>query len=74
MLRPSGDAAVRERVKRALDAGEACWCPIIRLELWISAGGNRDKKVLRDFERLLPELTRYGAHPDDDSCDCDEQR
>jgi predicted nucleic acid-binding protein len=56
MLRPSGDAAVRDRVTRALDAGEACWCPIIRLELWNGAGGDRDKKVLRDFDRLLPEL------------------
>jgi predicted nucleic acid-binding protein len=56
MLRPNGDAAVRGRVTRALDAGEACWCPIVRLELWNGAGGDRDKKVLRDFERLLPEL------------------
>ena len=56
MLRPNGDAAVRDRVIRALDAGEACWCTIVRLELWNGAGGDRDKKVLRDFERLLPEL------------------
>lgn len=56
MLRPDGDSVVRDRVTRALDAGEACWCPIIRLELWNGAGGVRDKKVLRDFERLLPEL------------------
>jgi predicted nucleic acid-binding protein len=26
------------------------------LELWNGAGGDRDRKVLRDFERLLPEL------------------
>jgi predicted nucleic acid-binding protein len=56
MLRPNGDVAVRDRVIRALDAGEACWCPVIRLELWNGAGGERDKKVLADFERLLPEL------------------
>ncbi len=56
MLRPNGDAQVRDRVTRALEAGEACWCPIIRLELWNGAGGDRDKKVLRDFEKLLPEL------------------
>jgi len=53
MLRPNGDAAVRDRVMRALNA---CWCPIIRLELWNGAGGDRDRKVIRDFERLLPEL------------------
>jgi hypothetical protein len=22
----------------------------------------------------FPRMTRYGAHPDDDSCDCGEQR
>ncbi|MBS0366681.1 MAG: PIN domain-containing protein [Proteobacteria bacterium] len=56
LLRPDGQAAVRARVERALQAGEACWCPIIRLELWNGAGGEREKRVLRDFERLLPEL------------------
>ncbi|MDE1922521.1 MAG: PIN domain-containing protein [Gammaproteobacteria bacterium] len=56
MLRPNGDASVRDRVMRVLDAGDACWCPIIRLELWNGAGGDRDRRVLRDFDRLLPEL------------------
>jgi predicted nucleic acid-binding protein len=56
MLRPNGDASVRARVVRALDSGEACWCPIIRLELWNGAGGDRERKVLREFERVLPEL------------------
>jgi predicted nucleic acid-binding protein len=56
LLRPKGDAVVRSRVERALEAGEACWCPIVRLELWNGAGGDREKKVLKDFERLLPEL------------------
>jgi predicted nucleic acid-binding protein len=61
MLRPDGDVAVRDRVTRALDTGDACWCPIIRLELWNGAGGDRDKKVLRDFERLLPQLAMDDA-------------
>lgn len=56
MLRPDGDAAARARVEKALQGGEACWCPIIRLELWNGAGGSREKRVLREFERLLPEL------------------
>lgn len=56
LLRPSGDPEVRVRVARALQSGEACWCPIVRLELWNGAGGDREKKALRDFERLLPEL------------------
>ena len=56
LLRPSGDPTVCARVERALQGGEACWCPIVRLELWNGAGGEREKRVLRDFERLLPEL------------------
>ena len=55
-LRPDGDATVRARVTAALDAGTARWCPLIRLELWNGAGGARERKVLRTFERLVPEL------------------
>lgn len=29
---------------------------MVRLELRNGAGGDREKKVLRDFERLLPEI------------------
>ena len=56
LLRPNGDPEVRGRVKRALQTGEACWCPMVRLELWNGAAGEREKRALRDFERLLPEL------------------
>lgn len=56
MLRPDGEPAARARVERALQTGEACWCAMIRLELWNGAGGAREKKVLRDLEQLLPEL------------------
>ncbi|MBY0497084.1 MAG: PIN domain-containing protein [Cyanobacteria bacterium] len=55
-LRPDGDAAIRARVVAHLTAGTAHWCPIVRLELWNGAGGEREKKVLREFERLIPEL------------------
>jgi predicted nucleic acid-binding protein len=56
MLRKDGDQQVRTRVDALLRAGAACWCPVVRLELWNGARGDRDKKALRDFERLLPEL------------------
>jgi predicted nucleic acid-binding protein len=55
-LRPDGDAAVRARVETALQAGTARWCSLVRLELWHRAGGDREKKVLRNFERRIPEL------------------
>lgn len=65
LLRPSGDAAARARVERALQAGEACWCAVVRLELRNVAGGEREKRVLRDFERLLPAVVEHysGSEP-----------
>ena len=51
---------VRSRVEAALQSGDACWCPLIQLELWNGAGGNQEKKVLRDFARVLPELPVTG--------------
>jgi predicted nucleic acid-binding protein len=55
-LRPNGDPVVRTRVEGALASGEACWCPLVRLELWNGAAGDRDRKILRDFEDVLLEL------------------
>ena len=55
-LRPDGDSVVQARVDGLLRAGTACWCPLVRLELWNGAGGERERKVLREFERLVPEL------------------
>ena len=55
-LRPNGDPVVRSRVEAALTSGEACWCPLVRLELWNGAAGDRDRKSLRDFEDVLLEL------------------
>ena len=56
-LRPHGDPRVRARVERSLRSGEACWCPLIQLELWNGARGKRERKVLREFARVLPELS-----------------
>jgi hypothetical protein len=28
----------------------------VRLELWNGAAGDRDRRILRDFEAVLPEL------------------
>ena len=36
--------------------GEACWCSLVRLELWNGAHARREGAVLRDLERALPEL------------------
>lgn len=55
-LRPNGDPAVRARVEGVLTSGEACWCPLVRLELWNGAAGDRDRKILREFDAVLLEL------------------
>ena len=55
-LRPNGSPEVRSRVSAALSAGEACWCPLVRLELWNGAAGDRDRKSLRDFDDVLLEI------------------
>ena len=55
-LRADGDPRTRDRVTAALEAGSARWCAMVRLELWNGARGEHEKKVLREFERLVPEL------------------
>lgn len=56
MLRNTGDLGVRHRVNVALRSGEACWCPMVRLELWNGARGQREKRVLREFDGALTAL------------------
>lgn len=56
-LRSGGDPDVRARVEQVLESGSARWCPVVRLELWNGAGGEREKRILRDFERRIPELS-----------------
>jgi predicted nucleic acid-binding protein len=67
-LRPDGDRDVRARVEAALRAGTARWCPLVRLELWNGAGGERERKVLREFERLIQELA-IDAEVWNDACE-----
>ena len=55
-LRDDGDSHTRDRVSATLEAGTARWCAMVRLELWNGARGEREKKILREFERLVPEL------------------
>ena len=45
MLRPDGDREIRSRAEAALRSGDACWCPIVQLELWNVAGGARAQGV-----------------------------
>lgn len=55
-MRPNGDVAVRERVNALLLSNQACWCPMVRLELWNGANGDQAKKLIRELEHQLPLL------------------
>jgi predicted nucleic acid-binding protein len=55
-LRTDGLSEVRARVETILRSGNASWCPLVRLELWNGAGGDRERKILREFERVVSEL------------------
>jgi hypothetical protein len=46
----------QELMEAILVAGDACWCPVVRLELWNGARGSQEKRVLRDMEVQLPTL------------------
>jgi predicted nucleic acid-binding protein len=55
-IRTRGDSTIRARVEALLSAGTASWCPQVRLELWAGARSDHDRKLLRDYENVLPEL------------------
>jgi len=55
-IRRRGDPAIRVRVEQLLRAGDAAWCPAVRLELWAGVGSEADRRLLRDYEKRIPEL------------------
>lgn len=54
-LRRSGDPAKRQRVNALLEAGDAAWCPPVRLELWRGVTNDAERRTLRRYEALLPD-------------------
>ena len=55
-LRPLGDAQVRARVERLVRSGDACWCAMVKLELWNGARKEHERRILKDMEDRLMEL------------------
>lgn len=53
-LRVSGNAKIRERVKKLLIEGRAAWCDMVLLELWNGAQGDSERKMLKE---LIKEIT-----------------
>ena len=54
-LRKAGDSSKRDRVNALLEAGEAAWCPVVRLELWRGVTNDVERKTLRRYEALVPD-------------------
>jgi predicted nucleic acid-binding protein len=54
-LRKTGDPTKRDRVNALLEAGEAAWCPVIRLEIWRGVTNDAERKTLRRYEALVPD-------------------
>jgi predicted nucleic acid-binding protein len=55
-MRAKGDAAVRARVEELLRAGEAAWCAMVRVEIWAGVGNEREQRILREYEAVVPDL------------------
>ena len=56
-LHSKGDTIVRKLVEQLLMNGEAAWCPPVRLELWSGVGTDSERRVLREYEQVLPEYS-----------------
>ncbi|MGC3992253.1 MAG: PIN domain-containing protein [Chthoniobacteraceae bacterium] len=55
-LRHGGDELTRERLRGLIIGGQACWCSMVRLELWAGVGRDPERRVLREYEQVIPEL------------------
>jgi predicted nucleic acid-binding protein len=49
-LRERGDPNIRARVENLLDAGDAAWCQMIRLELWRGVRSGAERRALEFLE------------------------
>ncbi len=52
-LRRHGNSQIREEVRELILKGEAGWCDLIRVELWVGARGTEDRKTLHELEADL---------------------
>src|ERR1700683_3679411 len=55
-LRERGNSDVRSRVESLLNAGEAAWCPMIRLELWRGVRNGAERRFLELLEDRVDSL------------------
>lgn len=55
-IRKDGNVSVRARVDSLLATGQAAWCAMVRLELWCGVRSDYDRKLLRAYEEIIPDL------------------
>jgi predicted nucleic acid-binding protein len=55
-MRIRGNAGVRERMTFLVRTGQAAWCSAVRLELWAGIGDAHERKILTEFEQVIPEF------------------
>lgn len=60
-MRSRGDATVRARVDRLVDAGRARLAEIVRLELWNGLNGASQRRFLRAVESALETVPTTSA-------------
>jgi predicted nucleic acid-binding protein len=56
-LRKGGSPDVRSRVEQLLLNGEAAWCAPVRLELWSGVGRDPERKILKRYAEVLPDVS-----------------
>ena len=56
-LRRHGDPTIRAGMTALVTAGEAAWCAPVRLELWAGIGGDTERRILHEFEQVIPDLS-----------------
>jgi len=55
-LRERGRKEVRQRVADLMNAGNAAWCDVVRVELWNGVRGDRERKLMAELETIVPSL------------------
>ncbi|HEX4955918.1 MAG TPA: PIN domain-containing protein [Thermoanaerobaculia bacterium] len=61
VLRRQGDPEIRDAVTLALEEGRAHLCDLVLLELWNGAQGDRQKKLIRELEAVVPKVPTTDA-------------
>jgi predicted nucleic acid-binding protein len=59
-LRHAGPPDIRAELATLMEKGEAAWCAAVRLELWAGIRDQRERRVLRQFSSVLPDLPITG--------------